>query len=85
MAWNKQAYRPRIVTPDAADRALFTLHTPTGQAPVRLRLPGDPRSPTRWPPRAPRVPSRSVILWDTRPDRPLCQCHFRTAGVVEGS
>jgi UDP-N-acetylmuramoyl-tripeptide--D-alanyl-D-alanine ligase len=41
MAWNKQAYRPRIVTPDAADRALFTLHTPTGQAPVRLRLPGD--------------------------------------------
>jgi hypothetical protein len=81
MAWNKQAYRPRIVTPDAADRALFTLHTRRGRPRYGCVCPATTRSPMRWPPRAPR----SVILWDTRPDRPLCQCHFRTAGVVEGS
>ena len=35
------AVRARNVTPDAAGRASFTLHTPTEQAPVRLRLPGE--------------------------------------------
>jgi UDP-N-acetylmuramoyl-tripeptide--D-alanyl-D-alanine ligase len=34
------AVRARNVTLDAAARASFTLYTPTGQAPVRLRLPG---------------------------------------------
>ena len=35
------AVRARNVTPDAAGRASFSLHTPTEQAPVRLRLPGE--------------------------------------------
>jgi UDP-N-acetylmuramoyl-tripeptide--D-alanyl-D-alanine ligase len=35
------AVRARNVTLDAAARASFTLRTPTGQAPVRLRLPGE--------------------------------------------
>jgi UDP-N-acetylmuramoyl-tripeptide--D-alanyl-D-alanine ligase len=35
------AVRAGNVTLDAAARASFTLHTPTGQAPVRLRLPGE--------------------------------------------
>ena len=36
------AVRARDVTLDAAGRASFTLHTPGAQAPVRLRLPGEP-------------------------------------------
>ncbi|HEX3959437.1 MAG TPA: UDP-N-acetylmuramoyl-tripeptide--D-alanyl-D-alanine ligase [Trebonia sp.] len=35
------AVRAKNVTLDAAGRASFALHTPTGQAPVRLRLPGE--------------------------------------------
>ena len=35
------AVRAENVTMDAAGRASFTLHTPTEQAPVRLRLPGE--------------------------------------------
>jgi UDP-N-acetylmuramoyl-tripeptide--D-alanyl-D-alanine ligase len=35
------AVQARNATPDAAGRASFTLHTPTEQAPVRLRLPGE--------------------------------------------
>jgi UDP-N-acetylmuramoyl-tripeptide--D-alanyl-D-alanine ligase len=35
------AVRAKNVTLDAAGRASFTLHTPTEQAPVRLRLPGE--------------------------------------------
>jgi UDP-N-acetylmuramoyl-tripeptide--D-alanyl-D-alanine ligase len=35
------AVRAGNVTLDAAGRASFTLHTPAGQAPVRLRLPGE--------------------------------------------
>jgi UDP-N-acetylmuramoyl-tripeptide--D-alanyl-D-alanine ligase len=35
------AVRAQDVTLDAAARASFTLHTPTGEAPVRLRLPGE--------------------------------------------
>ena len=35
------AVRARNVTVDAAARASFSLHTPTGQAPVRLHLPGE--------------------------------------------